>query len=110
MGEIFILEVFEGFSLEVNLLLENFRESSLRDRRQMTMETLNALSERITSTLKPEEMLEHLVDGIREVIPYDQCAIDAIVKDLKKSDYRFSALVSGIVLSDPFRKRKITGG
>jgi len=69
------LEVFEGFSLEVNLLLENFRESSLRDRRQMTMETLNALSEKLTSTLKIDEMLESLVDGIREVIPYDQCAL-----------------------------------
>jgi diguanylate cyclase (GGDEF)-like protein len=69
------LEVFEGFALEVNLLLENFRESSLRDRRKMTLETLNALSNSLSRTLEADKMLESLVDRINVVIPYDQCAV-----------------------------------
>jgi diguanylate cyclase (GGDEF)-like protein len=69
------LEVFECFALEVNLLLENFRESSLRDRRKMTLETLNALSNSLSMTLEADKMLESLVDGINVVIPYDQCAV-----------------------------------
>jgi uncharacterized protein DUF1588/uncharacterized protein DUF1585/uncharacterized protein DUF1592 len=36
---------------------------------------------------------------------YDQCAIDEIVKQVKADDYRFSALVLGIVRSDPFLKK-----
>lgn len=68
-------EIFEGFSLEVNLLLENFRNSSMRDRRRMTMETLNALSRTLSSTREVEEMLNSLVEQVREVVPYDQCAV-----------------------------------
>jgi two-component system cell cycle response regulator len=68
-------EVFEGFALEVNLLLENFRESSLRDRRKMTLETLNALSNTLSTTLKADKMLDSLVERVKEVIPYDQCAV-----------------------------------
>lgn len=36
----------------------------------------------------------------------DRCAIDRIVKDLESHEYRFSALVQGIVSSDPFLKRQ----
>ncbi|HMO64965.1 MAG TPA: DUF1592 domain-containing protein [Verrucomicrobiota bacterium] len=37
---------------------------------------------------------------------YDRCAVDAVVADLKEKDQRFSALVLGIVKSDPFRLRQ----
>jgi mono/diheme cytochrome c family protein len=36
----------------------------------------------------------------------DRCAVDRIVKDLEAHDYRFTALVQGIVSSDPFLKRR----
>ncbi|HEV7403533.1 MAG TPA: DUF1592 domain-containing protein [Chthoniobacteraceae bacterium] len=36
----------------------------------------------------------------------DRCAIRAVVDRAKKADNHFSALVTGIVLSDPFLKRK----
>lgn len=35
----------------------------------------------------------------------DKCYIDTIAKGVVKNDYRFSALVAGIVASDPFRTR-----
>ncbi|MGN6547885.1 MAG: DUF1592 domain-containing protein [Aureliella sp.] len=34
---------------------------------------------------------------------YDKCAVDKILAELKRDDYRFSTLVSQIVLSDPFQ-------
>ncbi len=37
---------------------------------------------------------------------YDHCAVDKIVERLVASNYRFSALVQGIVESDPFLKRR----
>jgi hypothetical protein len=36
---------------------------------------------------------------------YDKCAVDKIVAGLEEDDYRFSALVLGIIRSDPFQKR-----
>jgi diguanylate cyclase (GGDEF)-like protein len=78
------LEVLEGFSIEVNLLLENFRESSLRDRRKMTIETLNALGKTLSESLRVDEMLDKLVDRIGEVIPYDQCAVFLVDRERKK--------------------------
>jgi hypothetical protein len=36
----------------------------------------------------------------------DHCAVDQIVKSLESSRYRFTALVFGIVKSDPFQKRR----
>jgi hypothetical protein len=36
---------------------------------------------------------------------YDRCAVDEITGRLKENDYRFSALVTGIVQSEPFRLR-----
>ena len=38
---------------------------------------------------------------------YDKCAIDAIADRTKESEYRFHSLVTGVVLSDPFRKRRV---
>jgi hypothetical protein len=37
---------------------------------------------------------------------YDRCAVDKIVKRLVATNYRFSALVQGIVESEPFLKRR----
>jgi hypothetical protein len=37
---------------------------------------------------------------------YDKCAVDKIVAAIGQNDYRFSALVLGIVNSDPFQKRR----
>ncbi len=36
---------------------------------------------------------------------YDKCAVDQVVKTMKERGNRFSALVEGIVTSDPFLKR-----
>ena len=37
---------------------------------------------------------------------FDKCAVQEIADNLPKSENRFSALVTGIVTSDPFLKRK----
>ena len=37
---------------------------------------------------------------------YDKCAIDDVVKNLTKNQDRFSALVVGVVKSEPFQKRR----
>lgn len=46
----------------------------------------------------------------RGVERYDRCAIDDIVKDAGKNNYKFSRLAIDIVKSDPFRKRRGKGG
>jgi hypothetical protein len=38
---------------------------------------------------------------------YDRCAADAVMAQAEKQGYKFSALVVGIVTSDPFLKRKL---
>jgi diguanylate cyclase (GGDEF)-like protein len=69
------LEVFEGFAVEVNLLLENSR-SSWRDRRSASMETVSAISKALmSSTLTLREILETLVEEVKGEVPYDQCAV-----------------------------------
>ena len=40
---------------------------------------------------------------------YDKCAVDEILKALDKNDSRFSALVVGVVKSEPFLMRTATG-
>jgi hypothetical protein len=40
---------------------------------------------------------------------YDKCAVDKIVAELAKNDYRFSTLIAEIVHSDPFQMRTATG-
>lgn len=42
----------------------------------------------------------------RGVDAADRCSVDAIVKQVEESDFRFSSLVTGIVESDPFLKRR----
>jgi Protein of unknown function (DUF1592)/Protein of unknown function (DUF1588)/Protein of unknown function (DUF1587)/Protein of unknown function (DUF1595)/Protein of unknown function (DUF1585)/Cytochrome C oxidase, cbb3-type, subunit III len=46
----------------------------------------------------------------RGIEPYDKCNIDAIVRNVAQNDYRFSALVTEVVLSEPFRMRRGDGG
>ena len=46
----------------------------------------------------------------RELGYYDQPAVRAIVRDARRSNYRFSAIVMGIVTSQPFRMRKMDAG
>lgn len=42
----------------------------------------------------------------RGIEPYDQCTIDDICASVKQNNYRFSALMAGIVKSDAFQKRR----
>ena len=37
---------------------------------------------------------------------YDQCVVNDVIDELKRHDFRFSALVNGIVQSDAFRNRR----
>jgi Protein of unknown function (DUF1592)/Protein of unknown function (DUF1588)/Protein of unknown function (DUF1587)/Protein of unknown function (DUF1585)/Protein of unknown function (DUF1595)/Ca-dependent carbohydrate-binding module xylan-binding len=46
----------------------------------------------------------------RGVEASDKCWIDGIVANVQKKDYRFSAVITAIVESDPFRKRRGDGG
>jgi hypothetical protein len=40
---------------------------------------------------------------------YDQCAIEKVYKDVAGNGDRFSAMVTAIATSDPFRKRRAKG-
>jgi Protein of unknown function (DUF1592)/Protein of unknown function (DUF1588)/Protein of unknown function (DUF1585)/Protein of unknown function (DUF1587)/Protein of unknown function (DUF1595)/Planctomycete cytochrome C len=40
---------------------------------------------------------------------YDKCALDTIVAELAKNDYRFSTLLEAVVLSEPFQMRTAVG-
>jgi hypothetical protein len=40
---------------------------------------------------------------------YDRCAVDKMVAELDKGGYRFSALLSAVVHSEPFQQRTATG-
>ena len=42
----------------------------------------------------------------RGLEPYDRCAVDEILSSAREDEYRFSAIVIGIVESDPFRKSR----
>lgn len=51
-----------------------------------------------------EKMLTLVPDEDSEY--YDRCTVDKIVSKLSQNDYRFSTLVTEIVLSDPFSARR----
>lgn len=55
-----------------------------------------------------EKMLTYALG--RGLVHYDRCSVDKITKQVAGQEYRFSALVTEIVLSDPFRKRRGDGG
>ena len=46
----------------------------------------------------------------RGIESYDKCNIDAIVRNVARNDYRFSALVLEVAKSEPFRMRTVKGG
>ena len=46
----------------------------------------------------------------RRVEYFDMPAVRAIVRDAARNDYRFSALVAGIVKSVPFQMKRYEGG
>lgn len=46
----------------------------------------------------------------RGLMYYDRCAVDKMVDAVEKDEYRFSTLVTEIVKSEPFRKRRGDGG
>ena len=51
-----------------------------------------------------EKLLTYAVG--RGLESYDRCAVNEIIERLVDNEYRFSELVTGIVLSDPFRLRE----
>ena len=52
-----------------------------------------------------EKMLVYALG--RGLISYDRCAVREILERVSRNEFRVSALVTGIVLSDPFRMREI---
>jgi hypothetical protein len=40
---------------------------------------------------------------------YDKCAVEEIVSDIERGNYKFSALIMGVVESTPFQKRRGEG-
>ncbi|MEM9016524.1 MAG: DUF1592 domain-containing protein [Verrucomicrobiota bacterium] len=65
-----------------------------------------AQPERFVRTLT-EKLLTYALG--RGVEPRDHAAVREIVRKAEENDYRFSAIIEGIVLSDPFRKRRVGG-
>ena len=74
--------------------------------------TVNSVSELEAGILKrPENFVRTFAEKLltfsigRSVEPFDAPEIRKIVADAGKADYRFSSIVTGIVLSKPFRMR-----
>ena len=63
-----------------------------------------AANEKFIETLC-ENMLTYALGRGTEY--YDKCAVDLVIEQLKATDYRFSTLVTAIVLSEPFLKRQL---
>jgi hypothetical protein len=55
-----------------------------------------------------EKMLTYALG--RGLETYDKCEVDKIAQKLTKNEYRFSALVTAVVESEPFRKRRGDSG
>jgi hypothetical protein len=58
-------------------------------------------------TAMTEKLLAYALG--RQLEPYDQPAVRAIVRRAEAADHRLSALVLGVVESPPFRQRMVTG-
>ncbi|HXH24333.1 MAG TPA: DUF1592 domain-containing protein [Vicinamibacterales bacterium] len=62
---------------------------------------------------RPEHFVQTFVEGLmtyaigRTLEPYDMPAVRRIVRGAARDDYRFSALVRGVVQSDQFRLRRV---
>jgi hypothetical protein len=52
-----------------------------------------------------EKMLTYALG--RGVEPYDGHAVDAILKRVRRDDYRLASVVLGVVTSEPFRRRSL---
>jgi len=63
--------------------------------------------QQFTETLVSKMLTYALGRGMK---PYDQSTIDGIVKRVEDDDYRFSAVITGIVMSRSFRMRRGDGG
>jgi hypothetical protein len=63
-------------------------------------------SDRFVSTLTEKMMTYALGRGVEY---YDAPAVRAILRNAARDDYRFSALIAGIVQSPPFRMRRAEG-
>jgi hypothetical protein len=55
-----------------------------------------------------EKMLTYALG--RGLEPYDNCNVDAVAKRVAAKGHRFSALVTEVVMSEPFRMRRGDGG
>jgi len=55
-----------------------------------------------------EKMLTYALG--RGLEHYDRCAVDKLVAELDRNDYRFSTLLLEVVKSEPFQMRMATGG
>lgn len=55
-----------------------------------------------------EKMLTYALG--RGLESYDKCNVDTIAASVARSGYRFSALVTAVVMSEPFRMRRGDGG
>ena len=64
-------------------------------------------SDRFVATLTEKMMTYALGRGLEH---YDQPSVRAILREAARDDYRFAALVTGVVQSAPFRMRKAAGG
>jgi hypothetical protein len=64
---------------------------------------LKARKGEFTRCLAEKMLIYALGRGLED---YDTCAIDKIVEELETHEYRFSALIQGIIESDPFQKRR----
>lgn len=51
-----------------------------------------------------EKLLTYAIG--RGLTAADKCAVDAIVQQAQKNNYRFSSLIDAIVISEPFRKKR----
>ena len=71
--------------------------------------------EAVTAQLQKTQFVHSLAERLltfglgRGIEPYDKCNIDGIVRNVAQNDYRFSALVTEVVLSEPFRVRRGDG-
>ncbi len=64
---------------------------------------------------REQQIARHFVEKLmtfalgRGLEPYDQCAVDQVMAAAEKDDFRVSAIVNAIVVSDPFQKRRQQG-
>jgi mono/diheme cytochrome c family protein len=113
----------------LGLALENFDAvGQWRERDRFAGETIDATAEmsdgtvmrtpaelREALTRHPDQFVQTMVSNMlmfalgREVEYYDMPAVRQIVRDAADDDYRFSAIVMGVIESAPFQMRRVPG-